>query len=67
MNHFLDFVIVALGYLVRWRTWLCVIVALAIAYIIWLCGVAVMSSSATLLAAGLVGLVLGLCWDARAG
>ena len=65
MDAFLDLLLALWGHLVGWRTWLCVIVALIVAYILSARGIAFNSASATFIAFGILGFVVGIFWDAR--
>jgi hypothetical protein len=65
MDAFLDLVIEVFGGLIGWRTWLCVVITLIVAYALSSFGILFSASPTTFIVAGLIGLVIGLFWDAR--
>jgi hypothetical protein len=67
MDHLLEVVLEFLSYFVDWRTWLCVALALLLAYFAYVSGIIIISTVATFVIAGIIGLAVGLFWDARAG
>ncbi|MEN3371196.1 MAG: hypothetical protein V7609_3339 [Verrucomicrobiota bacterium] len=60
MSHLLDMVVEFLGYILSWRAWVCLILGVIIAYFLAVSGVA-------LLLGGILGLGIGLFWEARVG
>ncbi len=65
MESFLDFVLEWCSHLVGWRTWLCVIGALIAAWVLSAWGLRLADGPGPYVVAGVLGLVVGLCWDAR--
>ncbi|MGI8570290.1 MAG: hypothetical protein ACR2KT_15190 [Methylocella sp.] len=65
MDAFLDVVLEVFGSPIGWRTWLCVVAALIIAYALSSYGILFSTSLISFIVAGVLGLVVGLFWDAR--
>ena len=67
MSHLLDVVVEVLGYFLSWRAWLSLVVGVIVGYALSAYGVSFVWPFDMLIAAGLLGLVGGLFWDARVG
>jgi len=67
MSHLVDFVAELLGYFLGWRAWLCFVVALIVAGVLSAFGVASGWPSGIFIVGGIIGLVVGLFWEARVG
>jgi hypothetical protein len=65
MGYLFDFVLYALGFLLSWRAWLCLILGLVLGAAFLKYGVEFVWRGDIMLVTGAVGLALGLIWAAR--